>query len=239
MAGFDPEDPTSADREVPDYVGGLTERLDGLRIGYVRHFSEKDAVATDSVHEALEAALRTFATLGAEVRDVALPHLWEFTACNSVILMAEAFTIHERDLQDRPDEYTETTRDRLTLGGAIRAADYLQAQRLRRELAARYRAVTADVDVLVCAGALAPAPTFEAAAEAQKFYLLEKPVVTTPFNLVGAPAIAVCCGFDRGGLPVGMQIAGRHFDETSVLRAAHAYERASSWRSRRPHVVAY
>jgi aspartyl-tRNA(Asn)/glutamyl-tRNA(Gln) amidotransferase subunit A len=71
------------------------------------------------------------------------------------------------------------------------------------------------------------------AAEAQKFYLIEKPVLTAPFNATGAPAIAICCGFDESGLPLSMQIAGRWFDEATILRVAHAYERATLWRERR------
>lgn len=234
IAGHDPADPTSAKAPVPDYQMGLSERLDGLRVGYIRHFSCRDTNVSDSVNNAVETAINTIADLGAEVEEVELPHLWDFTACNSTILIAEAFTIHGWNLKENPESYTSTTRDRLMLGAAIRASDYIEAQRLRHELIDRYAEVTAEVDVLVCAGLLAPAPLMSIAAEVQKFYLIENPVLTTPFNVTGAPAVAVCCGFDGTGLPVSMQIAGGWFEEGKVLRVAHAYQQATEWSKRRP-----
>ena len=234
IAGYDPRDPSSAEVSVPDFAGALGDRLDGLRIGLVRHFSHDDTKARDDVNAAIEDALTVLESLGAAVSDVVLPHLADFHACTATIMMAEAFAVHERDLKVRPSEYTELARARATLGAFISAADYVQAQRVRRLLAERYQNVMNDVDLVVCPSMPATAITAEEAQSAQKFFILDTSPLTMPFNCVGAPAISVCCGFGTDGMPIGMQIGGLPFDDNKVLRAAHAYERATPWRDKRP-----
>lgn len=234
MAGYDRQDPSSAEVLVPDFASALGDRLDGLRIGLVRHFSHDDTKANDDVNAAIEGALIVLESLGAAVRDVVLPHLADFHACTATIMMAEAFSVHERDLKERPSEFTALARARATLGAFIGAADYVQAQRVRRLLAERYQIVMNDVDLIICPAMPATAITAEEAQSAQKFFILDTSPLTMPFNCVGAPAISVCCGFGNDGMPIGMQIGGSPFDDQKVLRAAHAYERATPWRDKRP-----
>ena len=234
VAGYDPFDPSSADLPVPDYREALTEGLKGLRIGFIRHFSHADAPVSDDVNAALDDAVDVFQGLGAQVTDVVLPPLWDFNAVSTTIIRSEGFAVHERDLRERPHLYTEYARGRLMLGAFVGSADYLQAQRVRRRLVEDYNAVFHAVDVLVCAGILKTAGLMSAISAAHKFVFLEEPVITAPFSVVGAPSISVPCGFDGEGLPIGMQIAGKPFDEATVLRAAHGYERATPWHDRRP-----
>lgn len=234
MAGYDPRDPASAEVSVPDFAGALGDRLDGVRIGFARHFSHDDVKADDDVNAAIDGALVVLESLGAAITDVVLPGLADFHACTATIMMAEAFAVHERDLKERPLEFTALSRARATLGAFIGAADYVQAQRVRRVLAERYRAVMNDVDLIVCPAMPATAITADEAQSAQKFFILDTSPLTMPFNCVGAPAISVCCGFGNDGMPIGMQIGGSPFDDHKVLKAAHAYERATPWRDKRP-----
>ncbi len=234
MAGHDPEDPGSAKVAIPDYRAGLGGSLKGLSIGFVRHFHERDNPANDAVRGALEAALPVFQALGAEVRDVRLPPLDDWHACGMLIMMSEAFTLHGPWLKSRPQDYGEYMRDRLRLAAFVTAADYIEAQRFRRELCARYAELMREVDLVISAVMPSEAPLIE---EVGKFSSFERPSLTFPYNVTGAPALALRCGFTESGLPLGMQIAGRPFEEALVLRAGHAYEKATEWAKRRPGLV--
>lgn len=235
IAGHEPGDAASIPEAPSDYAGQLAQRLDGLRVGYVRHFSHEDVAVSCEINQAIDTALGVFGDLGADVGDVRLPSLAEFTACNTVIAMAEMATVHERNLHTRARDFSEYTRDRLLIGSCIRAADYIQAQRLRRQLADEFAAATTGIDVLVWASTPTTAPDAQlAASRMQKFFFLHAPVLSSPASLLGLPAAATCCGFDQEGLPIAMQIIGKPRDDAGVLRAAHAYERATPWRDRRP-----
>ncbi|MFI4986793.1 MAG: amidase [Alphaproteobacteria bacterium] len=231
MAGHDAADPGSAPVAIPDYRAALGGSLKGLRIGFIRHFHESDNPANDAVKEALEATLEVFRALGAAVRDVRLPPLADWHACGMLIMMSEAYTLHGPWLKTRPQDYGEFMRDRLRLAAFVSAADYIEAQRFRRELCARYAALMREVDLVIAAVMPSEAPRIEAVG---KFSTFERPSLTFPFNVTGAPALALRCGFTAAGLPLGMQIAGRPFEEALVLRAGHAYEKATEWAKRRP-----
>ena len=231
MAGFDPKDSASADVPVPDFRAALTDHLDGLRIGVVRHWTQGDATAIAAVNDALEAAVSVLASLGAVVTEVRLPDVWDFTAVSMTITTAEAFAVHERNLQRNPEAFNDMARVRFAMGALLNPADYVEAQRRRRELCAAYDRVMAEVDVVVSAAMLDVASPL---AQVGRLYYLESPMPTTPFNVTGAPALVVCNGFNDEGLPLALQIGGRAFDEATVLRVGHAYERATPWRDRRP-----
>ena len=235
IAGHDPADPGSADRAVPDYDAALTGDVAGLRIGLIRHFYERDAEADGEVRAAMDAAAATFAGLGAQVEEVELSSLHDFHACCMVILLTEALAVHERDLRATPEKYGAIVRDRLMLASLLTGLDYVQALRLRRRLAAEVERALGRFDLLMTAGGYSGAPRLQ---QISKFYLLEKPLLTTPFDVTGSPTLAVCTGFTAAGLPVGMQLVGRAFDEATVLRAGDAYERATGWRRQRPALAA-
>jgi aspartyl-tRNA(Asn)/glutamyl-tRNA(Gln) amidotransferase subunit A len=231
MAGHDPADPASADRPPVDYAAGIGAGVKGLRIGVVRSFFEVDHPVSAGTRKGIADAERVFAELGATVRDVTLPPMLDFQASGWVILIAEAYAVHEPWLKTRFNDYGELLRDRVALGGLLRAADYVQAVRRRRILCQQVAEAMRDVDLLLCAAAPGEAPEITAIP---KWANLEKPSFTIPFNVTGQPAMSVCTGFGEGGLPVSMQLIGRPFEDATVLRAAHSYEQATEWRARRP-----
>lgn len=231
MAGHDPSDPASADVPVPDFRADLHKGAKGLRIGVVRNFHERDVPANPAVLKGIEEAIAVFRAEGAEIRDVTLPSLEDYRAAGFIILISEAYAVHEPWMKTRYNDYGELLRDRLALGGLISAADYFQALRRRRELCQATATAMADVDILLTTASATEAPLLEGMP---KWTSMEKPGFTYPFNVTGLPAISVCAGFGEGGLPVSIQLAGHPFSEPTVLRAAHAYETATQWRQRRP-----
>ena len=233
MAGHDPADPASANRPVPDYRAALSGDVKGLRIGLISHFYETDNPANEATRQGIAAAARVLEDRGCSVRELRLSPLADWAACGIVIMLAEGYAIHEATLRQRFTDYGEAFRDRMALAALITGADYIQATRLRRELLAEFAAAMTDIDLVMTAAAPSEAPTFETVS---KFALFERPSLTMPFNVTGSPAMSVCCGYTEAGLPLAFQLAGKPFDEATVLKVAHAYERATSWRSVRPRL---
>ncbi|MCS6892341.1 MAG: amidase, partial [Rhodovarius sp.] len=188
MAGHDPADPASAAVPIPDFRAAARAGVRGRRIGLIRHFHETDNPVSEATARGIADAVRALREAGAVVDEVRLPSLQEFHACGWVILLAEAFAIHERWMRSAPEKYGEYLRHRLAVGGLIAAADYLQAQRRRRELIARTAAATAEFELLLTATAPAEAPLLTAVP---KWSSLEKPNFTIPFNVLGWPALSV------------------------------------------------
>ena len=219
IAGHDAGDPSSSAEPVPDYRAALGEGVHGLRVGVPREYFF-DGVDAE-VLEAVRAAIEVLRELGAVVREVSLPHIAEAQAAVTAIMLPEALAYHQRWLAERPQDYGEDIRRRLQLALPIPAVHYVQAQRLRELMAGEWRREVFDkVDILATPAAAVPAAPIEQ-GELQTTMSLVR--FTNPFNLLGVPAVSVPCGFTRAGLPVGLQLAGRWFDEATVLRAAHAY----------------
>lgn len=231
MAGDDPADQLSAGVDVPDYAAALTTGLSGRRIGVVRHFHAEDYEVPADIGDAFDRMGEALAGLGADVVDVRLPPLMDFHAVGRLMLPTEAYAIHEESLQTRWTDLGPLARNRMMLGAFVRAADYLQAQRKRGELAAAVDAALDDCDFLVAAAMLTPAGPMDST---EPFPFLNAPMINVPFNLSDHPAVSVCCGFQEDGMPVGAQIVSRRWDEAGALAMAHAYEIATEWRSRRP-----
>jgi aspartyl-tRNA(Asn)/glutamyl-tRNA(Gln) amidotransferase subunit A len=231
MAGHDPFDPASADRPVANFTADLDKGAKGLRIGVIRHFHEVDHPASPATKKGIEDALDIFRAQGAEIRDVTLSPMMDYNAPGWLILTAEAYAVHEPWLKERFNDYGELLRDRLAFGALLPASAYIQALRRRRVLCEEMRDAMAGLDILITASAPAEAPKID---EVPKWAMFEKPNFTMPFNLTGLPALSVCTGYGVGGLPVSMQIVGKPFAEATVFRAGHAYETATTWRSKRP-----
>jgi aspartyl-tRNA(Asn)/glutamyl-tRNA(Gln) amidotransferase subunit A len=235
MAGHDAADPASADRPVPEFRAELGQGVRGLRIGVIRHFHEQDNPVSPATLAGINAAAEFFRKEGAEVRDVTLPSLADYNACGWLILLSEAWSVHEQWMRRDPNLYGELMRDRLALGGLLSAGDYLTAQKKRRELIAATFAATTDLDILLTAAQPGEAARIDAVP---KWAFLEKPNFTIPFNVTGWPGLTVCSGFGEGGLPVAMQLVGKPFSEPMLFRTGHAYEVAHGWRAKRPAMVA-
>jgi aspartyl-tRNA(Asn)/glutamyl-tRNA(Gln) amidotransferase subunit A len=234
IAGHDPLDPASADVPVGDFTETLGQDLSGLRIGYPRAFFAKSEGVTEEVIASLDAAAETVAKLGATVAEITLPDFELFNACGRVIIAAEAYAIHEEELLTRPLDYGRYTYQRMMVGATLSAADLVQALRLRRELTTLLNAdVLKQHDALITANGLTAAPRFDAfSPDAPP----KQTVQTMPFNVTGNPVLAIPTGFSSSGLPLGMQIVGRAFDEATVLRIGAAYEAAAGWIHERPEL---
>jgi len=234
IAGYDPEDPGSASVPIPDYAAALTGDVRGLVIGIPQTWLEEELPPSAPTKAALEAALEVFKGLGATVRPVKLPPLQDYDDAKKTIAVAELFTIHGKDLRERPELFGASLRYRIIAGGLVRAEEYVQAMRWRTELARAMQATMATIDVLML-------PTNEPASKLEPVApetLFTRRSWTTAFNVGGNPALSVCNGFNDLGLPFSLQIVGKLFDDATVLRVGDAYEKATPWRDRRPVLVA-
>jgi aspartyl-tRNA(Asn)/glutamyl-tRNA(Gln) amidotransferase subunit A len=231
MAGHDPADPGSANRPIPDYRKALTGDVKGMRIGLIRHFYTRDNEANTATRQAIETAAKKLEEMGASLREITVAPLEEWTACGMIIMLAEAYAIHEDNLRRRFTDFGEIFRGRMAVAGMITGADYIQALRRRRELVDEFDRAMAGLDILMTAASPSEAPRIDAVG---KFAIFERPLLTMPFNVTGSPAMSVCCGYTESGLPLAFQITGKRFDDATVLRLADAYERATPWRDRRP-----
>ncbi|HEY0422736.1 MAG TPA: amidase [Rhodopila sp.] len=233
IAGYDPADPGSAATPAHGFGRLLDRGVRDLRIGFVRHFHERDMPADPEVGAALEDAARVLQAEGAQVHTVTLPALTEFAGINRVILCSEAWSIHAPWLRERPGDYGKLARRRLLPGAFMTAGDYVGAQRRRAELIAAVEDRLRDYDVLLCASSMDPASRLDDAEETARTYPRQ---ARTPFNVTGHPALAMMAGLSRAGLPVSVQFAGRYFDDATVLRVAAAYERATGWHEKKPPI---
>jgi aspartyl-tRNA(Asn)/glutamyl-tRNA(Gln) amidotransferase subunit A len=230
LAGHDPDDPASSREPVADYSASLRDGVRGLRVGVPREYFFHGV--SGEVTKAFESALITLGRLGAEVREVEIPSIWTAPAF-MVIMLSEAFAYHARDLRERPQLYGEVLREKLMAGALFTAEEYVQAQRLRARLRGDMHRTLREVDLLATPTAPVTAPTFRAVLDPDFPFARSN---MAPFNMAGLPALALPCGFAPNGLPVSLQLAGRPFDEATVLRAGHAYEQATEWHRRRPPV---
>jgi aspartyl-tRNA(Asn)/glutamyl-tRNA(Gln) amidotransferase subunit A len=231
VSGFDPLDPGSAKEPVPDFTADLNKGIKGLRVGVIRHFFDDQLPADDESRVALEAAAKKLAELGAKVTEVKLRPLQEYLAVKVFLSNAEFYAVHEKDLRERPELFGPKLAQRAMNGMLVSAADYIQAQRQRWHLAKHMRDAFKDYDVMVTLTTIGPAPSDEPEGPGRA---LQPANLTMPFSISGFPAMSVPTGFDKNGLPLAMQIAGKGFDEAMVFRVGHAYEQATPWHKKRP-----
>jgi aspartyl-tRNA(Asn)/glutamyl-tRNA(Gln) amidotransferase subunit A len=254
MAGFDPNDSTSVEREVPDYVALLGEPIAGLRVGLLKEFFDKGLEPENG--QRVREALKVFESLGARLTEVSLPNLPLSVPVYYVVAPAECSSNlarfdgvryghrceQPRDLMDlyrrsRGEGFGAEVKRRIMTGTYVLSAGYydayyLKAQRVRQLISADFTRAFASVDVLI--GPTTPTPAFAIGAKTSDpitMYLND--IYTIGANLAGLPAVSVPCGF-VGGLPVGLQIVGPHFSEARLLSAAHAYQSATDWHTHVP-----
>jgi aspartyl-tRNA(Asn)/glutamyl-tRNA(Gln) amidotransferase subunit A len=228
LAGHDPADLGSVSKPKVDYGAAAYRPIKGMRIALARNWY--DGVTPDMA-KGIDEAARVLRDLGAIVEDVTFPDLLDYHACGRVIITAEAHTVRRQDLIATPEKFGYTTRRRFQLGAFLTAEQYLSALRFRRKLHQDTRSAMRGYDLVMTANQWGAPDIIE---NPPIFIFLGKPSLTMPFNITGQPAMTVCCGFGSDGFPLAFQLAGHAFDEASVFAAGAAYERATSWRSRRP-----
>ena len=233
IAGYDAQDAGSIASEIPDYRAALTGDIKGLRIGALRHYWEKDLPAHPDLARAMDAAIEVFKKLGARVEDCATRPMQDSFDTKVLIGEAEIYSIHYDNLKSRPGGFGRDFLGRVLPACLFQASDYVQASREHRRIIAAIRPLYQKYDVLLTAG-FGPAPRLDA-HRTVNFW--QKTNVFTASNVFGGPSLELPNGFSNG-LPLGMQLIGRPFDEATVLRAGHAYQQATDWHARRPQLIA-
>jgi aspartyl-tRNA(Asn)/glutamyl-tRNA(Gln) amidotransferase subunit A len=238
MAGADPGDPTAISGPLPDYAAATAGSIKGLTIGVPTAFYVDDLDA--EVAGILDATIAVLKREGANVVQVELPDQRQLTGASQLVLAVEAAAFHKRWMIERPQDYGAQVLMRLQNGLAIPGVSYLEALRWRGPALAAYLAAVANIDALIAPVSPIAAPTIaesdvgngpDAEAVIQRLTRF-----TRPINYLGLPALSIPAGFTRGGLPVGMQLVGRSFDEAMLLRIGAAFQRATDFHDRVPQL---
>jgi len=237
MAGADADDPTAVGGPLPDYMAATRESIKGLKIGVPTAFYVDDL--DPEVARVLDETMAVLKREGAEIVQVELPDQRQLTAACQLVLAVEAAAFHKRWMIERPQDYGPQVLMRLQNGLAIPGVSYLEAMRWRGPALAAYLAAVAGVDAVIAPVAPVAAPTIaesdvgnspDAEAVIQRLTRF-----TRPINYLGLPALAIPSGFTKSGLPVGMQLIGRSFDEAMLLRIGAAFQRATDFHARVPN----
>jgi aspartyl-tRNA(Asn)/glutamyl-tRNA(Gln) amidotransferase subunit A len=237
ISGHDSKDPASSDQAAADYTIAADGALQNVRIGVLSHFWEEDLPVGAPVAAAMASACDVLRSLGAHLEPIRVRPLQQYTDVKNLISEAELFSVHQQLLSERPQDLGEIMRSRILAFCTFQAADYLQAQQQRAQMVREMGTLYGGFDLFLNA-APGPAPRLDANRAIGLNDKWEKPKFTAFASVTGGPALALCNGFDPHGLPLAMEISGRPFDDATVLRAGHAYQQATPWRSRRPQLVA-
>jgi aspartyl-tRNA(Asn)/glutamyl-tRNA(Gln) amidotransferase subunit A len=231
IAGYDPADAASAYVEIPDYSAALSGSARGLRVGVPRRFVETAPGLEPDILAAFNEALVALTRIGAEVEDIEIEGIEHAEAIQSTIMLSEAVAYHEQWLQTKRELYSRGFWERVRPALFHTATEYIQAQRGRTMLCRSMSEALTRVDVIATPTMVRTAPTFKEEAESRSPL---RGQFNRVFNATGQPSLSVPCGFDHQGMPIGLLLSGRAFEETTVLRLGDAYERATEWHLRQP-----
>jgi aspartyl-tRNA(Asn)/glutamyl-tRNA(Gln) amidotransferase subunit A len=248
LAGYDPADRASVNRDVPPFRKLLLEKWRDLRLGICSSYMEAVGGENEST-AAFHAAIEVFRRIGFGVQEVKIPHLnYACTASYNNILRIEGFCAHYQNFRD-PDvrsRYGNAFRN-IARGGFLSTVDYMRALQARTLISAELAKAFDGIDVLLTPTTPDSPPRIDGvetglAATAgsdpkiSKGCYLHAAAYTAPFNLTGNPVVSVPCGFNSLGLPLGLQLVGRPFEEATILNVGHQYQLATDWHRRRPPV---
>jgi aspartyl-tRNA(Asn)/glutamyl-tRNA(Gln) amidotransferase subunit A len=239
IAGRDELDPTSSELPVPDYVEQLSQGVRGLRIGVPSNYF------FDQCHEEVNVAVRSaidlLRCLGCSTSEFEFPHIPEIMAAYTTLDSCEASAYHEREIEQRADDFQPDVRLLIENGLFIPATYYIQAQRVRAMVFTETMKLFNQFDIMITPAE--PMVATKVGQQTVKFGDVEESIDSAlsrylgPFNLTGLPALSIPCGYSSDGLPIGMQIVGRAYDETTVLRVGYSYERATDWHLKEPPIA--
>ncbi|MCG5104152.1 Asp-tRNA(Asn)/Glu-tRNA(Gln) amidotransferase subunit GatA [Oceanobacillus alkalisoli] len=257
IAGHDEKDSTSANLEVPEFTDALTNDVKGLKIAVPKEYLGEGV--TQEVNDAVKAAVEKYESLGATCEEVSLPHSKYALSTYYILASAEAsaslarfdgvrYGVRAENVEDMIDMYKrsrsegfgEEVKRRIMLGtfalsSGYYDAYYKKAQKVRTLIKNDFDKIFEEYDVIL--GPTAPTTAFKLGEEINDpLTIYANDILTIPVNLAGVPAISVPCGFSSEGLPIGLQIIGKHFDEANVYRAAHAFEQATDFHKQRPDI---
>jgi aspartyl-tRNA(Asn)/glutamyl-tRNA(Gln) amidotransferase subunit A len=236
MAGPDPEDPTASHAPVADYMAATKARVKGLKIGVPSNFYVDDL--DKEVAWILDETIATLKREGAEIVQVELPDQRQLSAACQLLLAVEAAAFHKRWLIERPQDYGPQVLMRLQNGLAIPGVTYLETMRWRGPALAAHVAATSKVDAVIAPVAPMPAPTTAESdvgnSPGAEGVIQRLTRFTRPINYLGLPSLAIPSGFTKAGLPVGMQLIGRSFDEATILTIGAAFQRATDFHQKVP-----
>ena len=239
IAGYDSKDPHTWQMPVPDYREGLNGDIKGIKVGVLKEGVDADGLHPE-IRDAVLKAVDVLEEAGVILEEVSIPLVEQAGTFSRSIGDIEGAGQHYEWLKTRPQDYDQNIRVRLLTGLLTPAQVYYKAQRLRALLRQQVLDVLEMVDVLVLPATPAPPPKLmegPGISKKQAVQQIPGPIIFTgPFNLASTPALVVPCGFTSDHLPISMQIAGRPFDEETLLRVAHAYEQNTPWHQRRPPI---
>lgn len=238
IAGKDFLDGTSSGAPVPDYMMGLGNGVEGLRIGLPSEMFDYEGLEMD-VRESVLRAVSVLEEQGASAEEMSLPMCENSGAVFIGTADVDCAAYHAEWLRTRPDDYDWSTRTRLETASLVPAWAYLRAQRARELIRHELTAALDKYDVIILPTGPVAAPTIEASTGKPGGYYqgkldLGRRRYTSPAALAGLPALSVPCGFSDAGLPIGMQIIGRAFEEAALFRVGQAYESATEWHTQHP-----
>jgi len=236
MSGIDPDDPSTKHVHVPDYTRGLDGGIRGMRVGLPRNYFF-DAVQP-AVADSVNGAVRILEKLGAVIVPITIPSMDGIIDSWLAIALAEAATYHQQSLRSKAELYQEDVRFLLETGDQTLATTYINAQRVRFDWKSSLRETMQAVDVIVTP--TLPNTAMKVGERVSKIGAKEESVFEVsarfcaPFNMSGFPAASIPCGFAPDGLPIGLQIIGKPFEEEIVLRVGQAFENDTDYHLRRP-----
>jgi aspartyl-tRNA(Asn)/glutamyl-tRNA(Gln) amidotransferase subunit A len=239
IAGYDSQDVLSSRRRVPQYLVGDTGGLSGLRIGVIQEFVETPNLDPE-VGQAVDTAVDVLRSAGASCEMVSIPYIDMSMFALGIIVWCDGAALNRRLVEAKYQLLVPSTRIGLLAGQLLPAKAYLLARQAQTLIRSQVLGAFRQYDLLVCPTAPKTAPQIEGAARAAAFPAKDEVVKrhadgNTGFApLAGCPAISVPCGFTESGMPIGLQIAGRPFEDEMVFRAAWAYEQNTEWHTRHP-----
>ena len=239
IAGYDSNDPITANLPVPDYTAVLDSNIRGMRVGVVKETMEAGHLHPE-VKAAVEEAIRRFEAMGATLEEVSIPCIG-LSGLVSGAGGSDRTALQWKHLMESPDRYDVAARRFNLLPGILPASLYQRSLQLRNLLRNQVLEACERCDVLLTPYQAAPPPLIEdtkkpLTSKAQALDEIRNFSFSTAAPIAGIPAISIPCGFSQDGLPIGLQIMAKRFDEEAVLRAAHAYEQNTSWHAMRPPV---
>lgn len=234
MGGYDELDPTSVKTLPGDYSSHLKDTMKERKMALAVGRYIEDATDPEILRAVAQAA-KVLEEQGVVVTEVNADFLQEAAQANAVMTQADAAAFHRERLKEHPDWFGADVRQRLETGAGFTSSEYALARRTQTEVKRRCELLLEEYEVLLLPTVPIPAPLLEGEDAVERARQLTR--FTAPFNLTGLPALSVPCGFTREGLPIGLQIVSRAWNESGVLRAGFAYQQATEWHKTKPHIL--